>query len=204
MLVVLTAKPNEPSQGPGFLTCHVGRRKISLSTQQNTTPDLTGCSKFSSTTTEQSASQNTHSTPILSSLQGRASTTWVIRVRDSVPKEEGVGACPWGRRRYLTSGQGLRVPGQGLPVFCSLPLPSPFEPPRNATYWRVRISTARVSGLRGLERPPSRRWWWRRPPSVKCRIEGSVPAEGRGSYSFFYEGAGRASRSTKRWISSAG
>ncbi|KAF6131137.1 hypothetical protein HJG60_008022 [Phyllostomus discolor] len=103
MLVVLTAKPNEPSQRPGFLTCHVGRRKISLSTQQHTTPDLTGFSNSSSTTTEQPPSQNTHTIRILSSLQGRASTTWVIRVSDGGLQGEGVGGVS--QRKEAVPGQ---------------------------------------------------------------------------------------------------
>ena len=73
-----TAKPNEPSQRPGPLTCHVGRRKISLSTQQNTTPDLTACSKSRPATIKHLASQNAYKIRKVPCRQGRARTTWVV------------------------------------------------------------------------------------------------------------------------------
>lgn len=47
-----------------------------------------------------------------------------------------------------------------------------------------------VSGLRGLELQPSKRRCWRRPESAECGLGGPGPAEDRGSYLFFPDGAG--------------
>ena len=109
-----TAKPNEPSQRPGPLTCHVGRRKISLSTQQNITPDLTACSKSRPATIKHLASQNAYKIRKVPCRQGRARTTWVVEASRRHQPKAGVGGVFLRGRVEPTQWAGLVSQAKGV------------------------------------------------------------------------------------------
>lgn len=169
-----TAKPNEPSQRPGPLTCQVGRRTISLSTQQNTTPDLTACSKSRPATIKHLASQNAYTIRKVSCRQGRARTTWVVGASRRHQPKAGVGGVFLRGRAEPSQWAGLRrtwATSRLSPTLlvCLRPSSRHVMPRRRAC--ASQLVADAVSGLRGLERPPSRLWRWR-PGSAKCRLGG--------------------------------
>lgn len=189
-----TAKPNEPSQRPGPLTCHVGRRKISLSTQQNITPDLTACSKSRPATIKHLASQNAYKIRKVPCRQGRARTTWVVEASRRHQPKAGVGGVFLRGRVEPTQWAGLgrtRATSLLLPTFplCLRPS-SRHVTPRSRACASQLVADA-VSGLRGLERPLSRLWRWR-PGSAKCRLGGQALRRTGEVNLFFPEKAGRA------------
>lgn len=174
---------NPPSDRDPFLTCHVGRRKISLSTQQNATPDLIGCSKSRSATTEQPPSQNTYTLRIPSSRQGRASTTWVSGASPGASRRAGVGGVSLRRETVPAQWAG---PGwtQATDLLSSA-FPLCLRPSSCHVTPRFRACAAPLPVF-----PGSGGWSGRRVRSGGgggrgVRTWGPGPAEGRGSYLFF-------------------
>lgn len=128
-----------------------------------------------------------------SSRQGPASTTWVFEASGSDTRREGAGGVSLRREAVPRSGRGLCRPGLPPPRRCFPPLPSPFEPPRNATsptHAHLECWPRLFPGSGGWSGRKSRRWWWRRPRSTECGPGGQ--ALPRAQEVFFSEGADRA------------
>lgn len=130
-----TAKPQNqtnPPKGQDPLPVTSTEEKFHFRPNKIRPQDVIACNKSLSATREHPASQNTYTIPISYSPQGTASTTRMAEASLSKQRTAGVEGVSREWRRCLGGGRGLG--GPGLLASSRLPsLPSPFEPPRNAT-----------------------------------------------------------------------
>ena len=137
---------------------------------------MTACSKSRPATIKHLASQNAHTIRKVPCRQGRARTTWVVGASRRHQPKAGVGGVFLRGRAEPAQWAGFgRTRATSL---LSATFPLCLRPSSRHVMPRPRACASQlvadaVSGLRGLERPPSRLWRWR-PGSAKCGLGGQA------------------------------